>query len=83
MNQLMSVRTNIFYTKDEEGNFHRHNELVLLLDNATYKYDETGEKIIRERKLDEVRFTVDNEGMTAFIKALAIYADVEEKDLGA
>jgi len=54
MNTLIQVRSNIFYTKKEKANkrqkdeFIRFNEIVLLVDEATYTHTNSGE-IVRER----------------------------------
>jgi len=47
MNQLISVRTNILYTKVGEE-YIKLNELVLLVDEPSYKRTNDGE-VIRER----------------------------------
>ena len=86
MNTLVSVRTNIVYAKkkkqDEkaEDEFVRHQELIFLVDNPTYRYSNEGE-IIRERGLNEVRFTVSDKAFETLIKLLEQLKDADESDL--
>ena len=86
MNTLVSVRTNIFYAKkkkqDEkaEDEFVRNQELIFLVDKPTYRYSNEGE-IIRERGLDEVRFTVSDKAFEQLIKLLEKLKDVDETEL--
>lgn len=86
MNTLVSVRTNIVYAKkkkqDEkvEDEFVRHQELIFLVDKPTYRYSNEGE-IIRERGLDEVRFTVSDKAFEQLIKLLVKLKDVDESEL--
>ena len=86
MNTLVSVRTNIVYAKkkkqDEkaEDEFVRHQELIFLVDKPTYRYSNEGE-IIRERGLDEVRFTVSAKAFEQLIKLLEKLKDVDESEL--
>ena len=83
MNTLVSVRTNIVYAKkkkqDEkaEDEFVRHQELIFLVDKPTYRYSNEGE-IIRERGLDEVRFTVSDKAFDHLIKLLEKLKDVDD-----
>jgi len=86
MNTLVSVRTNIIYSKkkkrDAEGKeeFERHQELIFLLDKPTYRYSNEG-AIIRERGLEEARFTVSKESFEELIKLLTKLKDVDESEL--
>lgn len=86
MNTLVSVRTNIVYAKkkkqDEkaEDEFVRHQELIFLVDKPAYRYSNEGE-IIRERGLDEVRFTVSDKAFEQLIKLLEKLKDVDESEL--
>lgn len=86
MNTLISVRTNIVYAKnkkqDENGEdvFVRHQELIFLVDKPTYRYSNEGE-IIRERGLDELRFTVSEKAFDQLIKVLEQLKEASESDL--
>jgi hypothetical protein len=86
MNTLVSVRTNIVYAKkkkqDEkaEDEFVRHQELIFLVDKPTYRYSNEGE-IIRERGLNEVRFTVSDKAFEKLIELLEKLKDVDESEL--
>lgn len=84
MNTLKSVRTNIVYAKTknekDEDVFVRHQELIFLVDKPTYRYSNEGE-IIRERGLDEVRFTVSDKAFDQLIKLLEKLKDVDETEL--
>lgn len=83
MNTLVSVRTNIVYAKkkkQDEDEFVRHQELIFLVDKPTYRYSNEGE-IIRERGLDEVRFTVSEMAFEQLIKLLEKLKDIDETEL--
>jgi hypothetical protein len=86
MNTLVSIRTNIVYAKkpkqdeNSEDEFVRHQELIFLVDKPTYRYSNEGE-IIRERGLDEVRFTVSEKAFETLIKLLTELKDVDESQL--
>lgn len=86
MNQLLSIRTNIVYARkkkqdenaaDEYKKFH---ELIFLVDKPGYKRTNEGE-IIRERSIEEVRFTVSNEAFGTMIRLLTELKDVKEEEL--
>jgi len=86
MNHLVSIRTNILYGKKEKKDqsepdeFNRYQELIFLLDKPTYKRTNDGE-IIRERGIEEVRFTVSQNAFEELLKVLIKLKDVEESDL--
>ena len=86
MNQLLSVRTNIFYAKKKKQNekaedeFVRHQELIFLVDKPVYRCSNEGE-IIRERGLDEVRFTVSDKAFETLIELLEKLKDADESEL--
>ena len=86
MNTLIQIRTNIYYAKKdkkdkkEKDEFIRHNEIILLVDKAKYTHTNSGE-IIRERGVDELRFSVSKENLDALIETLTRFKDVEEMDL--
>lgn len=79
MKSLIGVRTNIYYTK-EEGQEIKHHELVLLLDTPQYSRSNAGE-IIRERAIEETRFTVTDKGLEGLIDLLSKLKDVKEEEL--
>lgn len=86
MNTLIQIRTNIYYAKKdkkdkkEKDEFIRHNEIILLVDKAKYTHTNSGE-IVRERGVDELRFSVSKENLEALIETLTRFKDVDETDL--
>jgi hypothetical protein len=83
MNHLISARTNIMYSKTkEEGKeeYKRFQEVILLVDTPSYKYSNEGE-IIRERGINELRFTVSEKGFGDFIDLLTKLKDIQESEL--
>jgi hypothetical protein len=84
MNSLISIRTNIFYNKEvKEGEetYNRHQELIMLVDKPKYTYSNEGE-IVRERGLEELRFTVSEKGFEQLIEMLEKMKEVEPDELG-
>ena len=86
MNTLIQIRTNIYYSKKdkkdkkEKDEFIRHNEIILLVDKAKYTHTNSGE-IVRERDVNELRFSVTKESLEALIETLTRFKDVDETDL--
>ena len=86
MNHLISLRTNILYAKKakkeetEPDEFKRYQELIFLVDKPNYRYSTEGE-IVRERGIEEVRFTVSEKAFDELIKLLVKLKDVEESEL--
>ena len=84
MNTLLSVRTNIVYAKKQNENnedeFVRHQELIFLVEKPNYRYSTEGE-IIRERSIDEVRFTVSVKSFDKLIEVLERLKDIDESEL--
>ena len=86
MNHLISVRTNIIYSKKkkqdekEPDEYKRFQELIFLVDKPNYRYSTEGE-IVRERGVDEVRFTVSDRAFDELVKLLVKLKDVDESDL--
>lgn len=86
MNSLVSVRTNILYSKkdkkdkQEPDEFERHQELIFLVDKPTYRYSNEG-AIIRERSLEEMRFTVSKKSFENLIELLEKLKDIDETEL--
>jgi hypothetical protein len=80
MNTLASVRTNILYNKDKDGNYIKHLELILLVDKPQYRYSNEG-SIVRERHIEQQRFVVSEGGMSALIELLGELKDIDESDL--
>jgi len=79
MNHLISVRTNILYSKDKEE-YKRWQELIFLVDKPQYRYSTEGE-IIRERSVEEVRFTVSDTAFEELLQILSKLKTAEESDL--
>ena len=86
MNTLIQIRTNIYYSKKdkkdkkEKDEYIRFNELILLVDKAKYTHTNSGE-IVRERGVDELRFSVSRDSLEALITMLTKFKDVDETDL--
>jgi hypothetical protein len=86
MNQLISIRTNIFYSKEQKAKkddkdlFKKQQELVFLVDKPTYRYSNEGE-VIRERGLEEFRFCVSEKAFAQVIDLLTKLKDADESDL--
>lgn len=80
MNNLISVRTNIIYSKSESGEMKRHQELIFLVDQPEYRRSTEGE-IVRERGIKELRFTVTEDGYKRMMEFLTKLQTVQETDL--
>lgn len=81
MKGLVSITTNIFYSKDNEGNFNKQNELVFVLDETNYEHSKETGHIDRYKKLKDFRFVVSEEGFDKLIEVLQILKDAKEEDL--
>lgn len=86
MNTLLSIRTNIIYAKKakkdkkEPDEFEKYQELIFLVDKPSYIQTNEGE-IIRQRGVEEMRFTVSEKAFEQLITFLSKIKDVEESDL--
>jgi len=86
MNTLLSIRTNILYCKKDKKNkedayeFVKHNELIFLVDKPKYTQTNGGE-IIRERAVEELRFTVSEKAFETLIEHLIKVKDLDESEL--
>ena len=81
MKSLVSIRTNIFYVKEGEEKYNRHQEIIMLVDKPKYTYLNECE-IVRERELEELRFTVSEKDFEQLIKMLEKMKEVEPDELG-
>jgi hypothetical protein len=86
MNTLLSVRTNILYSKkdkkkkEDADEFLKHHELIFLVDKPTYIHTNSGE-IVRQRAVDEVRFMVSEKAFDTLIELLTKLKDIDESEL--
>jgi hypothetical protein len=86
MNTLISVRTNLLYSKKEKkakedaDEFVKHHELIFLVDKPKYMQTNSGE-IVRERAVEELRFTVSSKAYDELIKVLVKLQDIDESEL--
>ena len=86
MNTLISLRTNILYSKKEKkakedaDEFVKHNELIFLVDKPKYTRTNSGE-IVRERAVEELRLTVSEKDFDELIKILIKLKDIDESEL--
>jgi len=79
MSQLISVRTNIFYTK-VKGEYLRNQELIFLLDKPKYSFTNENE-VLRERGIEEVRMMISQSAFEQMLEILTSLKDVKEEDL--
>ena len=86
MNTLISVRTNLLYSKkdkkqkEDADEFVKHHELIFLVDKPQYHQTNSGE-IVRERAIDELRFTVSEKAYDELIKGLVKLQSIDESEL--
>lgn len=80
MNGIATVTTNIFYTKDSEGNFNKQNELVFVLDETNYELTKNG-NVERINQLKDFRFVVSEKGFDKLIEVLQKLRDAKEEEL--
>ena len=86
MNTLLSIRTNILYSKkdkkkqEDADEFVKHHELIFLVDKPKYTQTNGGE-IIRERAVEELRFTVSEKAFNTLIEHLVKLKDIDESEL--
>jgi hypothetical protein len=80
MNGIVTVTTNILYTKDSEGNFNKQNELVFVLDETNYEVTKSG-NVERTKQLKDIRFVVSEKGFDKLIEVLQKLRDAKEEDL--
>lgn len=79
MNHLLSVRSNILYSKDKKGEYEKFHELIFLVDKPSYSSTNEGQ-IIRQRGVEEMRFMVSEEALDMMIKSLLVLKNVDEPD---
>lgn len=82
MKTILQVRDNIYYTKEKSDveEYTKVHELIILLDNPSYKRTNEGD-IIRERGIEEVRFAVTDKGIDSLIEVLKSYQEAKEENL--
>jgi hypothetical protein len=80
MNQLIQIRSNIFYSKDDKGKETKQHEIVFLVDKPYYTTTNEGE-VVRNRGVDERRIVISEESFDGFIEALKEIKNVKQKDL--
>jgi len=84
MKHLLSIRTNILYSKikdeKEKEIFKRYQELIFLVDKPEYLRTNEGE-IIRARGVEEMRFIVSDEALQGMIDLLKRIQESEPGDL--
>jgi len=84
MNHLLSIRTNILYSKsknkDGEETYNRFQELIFLVDKPQYLSTNEGD-IVRQRTIEELRFTVSDEAFDEMIRHLLKIKGISESEL--
>jgi hypothetical protein len=86
MNTLLSIRANILYSKKDKikkediDEFVKYYEIIFLVDKPKYKHTNSSE-IIRERTVDEHRFTVSEKALDSMIEHLIKFKDINESEL--
>ena len=84
MNHLLSIKTNIFYSKEKNKNgeetYKRFHELIFLVDKPQYLLTNEG-AIVRQRTIEELRFNVSDDAFDLMIKHLLKLKDIDESEL--
>ena len=86
MNKLLSIRTNIFYSKKEKKSkkdpdeFVKYNELIFLVDKPKYTKTNSGESV-REKAIEDLRLTISADAFDELIKLLIKLKDIDESEL--
>lgn len=84
MNQLISISQNNYYikTKDKDGSdkFKKYIEIVFLVDKPDFSFSNEGE-IIRQRGLDRLAITLDEQHLDVLILKLLEVQKAKEEDL--
>lgn len=84
MNHLLSIRTNILYSKtknkDGEETYNRFKELIFLVEKPQYLSTNEGD-IVRQRTIEELRFTVSDDAFDVMIKHLLKIQNSTEDEL--
>ena len=82
MNTLLSIRTNIIYSRDKKDSakFNKHHELIFLTDKPKYIQTNGGE-IVQERAVEEMRFIVSERVFGVMLEQLNKIKDADESEL--
>lgn len=84
MNQLLSIRTNILYSKekskDGKETYKKFHELIFLVDKPQY-LSTNEDVIVRQRTIEELRFNVSDDAFDLMIKHLLKLKDIDELEL--
>ena len=84
MNNLLSIRTNIYYSKEKskegEETYKRFHELVFLIDKPQYISTNEGD-IVRQRIIDELRFSISDDDFDLMINHILKLKDIDESEL--
>lgn len=84
MNKLLDIRTNIYYVKskdkDGEEKYSKCNELVFLIGSPDYLLNNQS-AIVRQEKITEMRFVVDEKVFQQMIEILEKLKGSKEEDL--
>ena len=81
MNHLLQIRSNVLYNKlrnnkESEDQYQKFHELIFLVDKPSYiQGDDSENKVILIRGVEELRFIVDQENIQALIDVLQLIAD--------
>jgi len=78
--ELIQVRTNIFYVKDKDEKMQKVNELIFLVDKPSYSINNEVE-VIRDRTIEQKRICVTENQLELLIIQLLHIKDATEKDL--
>ena len=78
--ELIQVRTNIFYVKDKDEKMQKVNELIFLVDKPSYSINNEVE-VIRDRTIEQKRICVTENQLELLIIQLLQIKDATEKDL--
>lgn len=84
MNHLVSVRTNILYSKSKsekkEEEYKQFHELIFLVDKPAYSMTNDGQ-IVRQRLIEEQRFFVSDEAFDEMMKILSGIRNADPSEL--
>ena len=85
MNKLHGLNTNTVYHKkpkkhkDDPDVFEKFTELIFILERPSYGFKNDG-TVIRERAIEECRFTVSNENLETLGKTILALKDIDDED---
>ncbi|GAB2540016.1 hypothetical protein [Rufibacter soli] len=80
MNELASIRTNIYYQKNAKSDLVQLNEIIIITHKPTYNLSNSGE-VVKGIELNEFRFTVHQDKLKETGEFLIKLSEATEEDL--